>query len=63
MEDPRIIAERVITNVEKVSKLLRALSKEERKLYQRLREIGGVPDQQDDGGTVFDRIKEAFAND
>ncbi|HEX4745037.1 MAG TPA: molecular chaperone DnaJ [Candidatus Limnocylindria bacterium] len=42
----------------------RTLSKEERKLYQRLREVSGVPDQQDDeGSSVFDRIKEAFAND
>jgi len=40
----------------------RSLSKEEKKLYQRLREVSGVPGQDDEGG-VFDRIKEAFAND
>lgn len=40
----------------------RSLSKEERKLYQRLRELGG-PAEQDEAGGVFDRIKEAFAND
>ena len=41
----------------------RSMSKEERRLYQRLRELGGAPDQQDDDGGVFDRIKEALAND
>ncbi len=41
----------------------RSLSKEERKLYQRLRELGGEPEQQDGAGNVFDRIKEVFAND
>src|SRR5688500_17024038 len=40
----------------------RSLSKEEKKLYQRLREVSGVPGQDDEGG-VFDRIKEVFAND
>ncbi len=41
----------------------RSLSKEERKLYQRLRELGGEAEQHDGEGGVFDRIKEAFAND
>lgn len=42
----------------------RSLSKEERKLYQRLRELGGSVENAADGeGGVFDRIKEAFAND
>lgn len=41
----------------------RTLSKEEKKLYQRLRELGGETAQQDGDGGVFDRIKEVFAND
>jgi molecular chaperone DnaJ len=41
----------------------RALSKEEKKLYQRLREIGSPAEQHEEDGGVFDRIKEAFAND
>ena len=41
----------------------RSLSKEERKLYQRLRELGGEPEPNDGEGGVFDRIKEVFAND
>lgn len=40
----------------------RSLSKEERRLYEKLREIGGLPAQDDERG-VFDRIKEALANE
>jgi len=38
------------------------LSKEERRMYERLRELGGAPDQEGERG-MFDRIKEALAND
>ena len=41
----------------------RSLSKEEQKLYQRLRQLGGETAQPDGDGGVFDRIKEVFAND
>ncbi len=41
----------------------RSLSKEERRLYGRLRELGAEPDPDGGEGGVFDRIKEAFAND
>ncbi len=41
----------------------KGLSKEERSLYERLRELGGAPEQDDAERGMFDRIKEALAND
>jgi molecular chaperone DnaJ len=42
----------------------RSLSKEERRLYQKLHELGGAQSQDDEGERgMFDRIREAFAND
>jgi molecular chaperone DnaJ len=42
----------------------RSLSKEQRELYKRLRDIEGTPEQErDDARSMFDRIKDAMGGE